>query len=369
MTKMIPIARPILDKKDIDFAVRALKSGRISSNGPFVKIFEKKFEKYLGGGHAVAVSNGTTALELGIKTLGIKSGDEVIVTNFTFAASINSIINCGATPVLADIKRSTWTTGLEEIKKKFTKKTKAIMLVHVYGQPCEIYEIKKFAKKKNIYLIEDCAEALGSKYKKRLVGLDGDCSCHSFFANKTITTGEGGMVVFKKKSHAKKASIVKNHGMSIFKRYLHEEVGSNYKMTNVQAALGVAQLSKIKKLISHRKKIFKFYDKHLLNDNLEKLPNNTWSENSYWYYAIIIKKKINRSLLIKNLTNKGIEVRPTFFPLNLMKPFSKYSKGSYKHSLFLGLNGICLPSSGLKKAEQAYIIKNLNKELKKFPKS
>jgi len=368
MPKLIPIARPILEKNDILHAVKALKSGRISSNGPFVKIFEKKFEKYIGGGHAVAVSNGTTALELGMKTLGIEAGDEIIVTNFTFAASINSIINCGAIPVLADIDRSTWTISLEEIKKKITKRTKAIMLVHIYGQPCKINEIKKFAKRKDYFLIEDCAEALGSKYKNKLVGLDGDCSCHSFFANKTITTGEGGMVVFKKRKYAKKASIVKNHGMSLNKRYLHDEVGSNYKMTNVQAALGVSQINKIKKLINFRKKIFKFYDKNLNNTFFEKLPKNNWSENSYWYYAIILKKNVNRNLLIKNLMKKGIEARPTFYPLSQMKPFLKYAKGSFKNSSDLGLNGICLPSSGLTRREQAYIVKNLDKEFRNLSK-
>tara|TARA_B100001093_G_scaffold495767_1_gene540615 strand:- start:5063 stop:6166 length:1104 start_codon:yes stop_codon:yes gene_type:complete len=360
----IPIARPIIDKKDISIATKALRSGWISSQGPFIKQFEKKFQTFLGGGYPITASNGTSALELGIKALGINPGDEIIVPNFTFAASINSIINCGAIPKILDVERNTWTIDIKLIKKSITKKTRAIMLVHIYGQPCKIDEIISFAKSKNILIIEDCAEALGSKYKKKLVGLHGDCSCHSFFANKTITTGEGGMVVFKKKKYFNKAQIIKNHGMSKLKKYIHEHVGSNYRLTNIQAAIGISQLNKIKKLINSRKKIFKFYDNNLENELFEKLPSNSWSENSYWYYAIILKKKINREKLINKLFKKGIEIRTTFYPLNLMKPFKNYSKMSYKNSEYLGLNGICLPSSGLKISEQKYIVKTLNKELK-----
>ena len=196
--KKISIANPILDKSDINIAYKVLKSKWISSRGEFVSKFEKKFQIFFKGGYPLSVSNGTSALELAIKSLGIKSGDEIIAPNFTFAASVNAIINCNVKPVLVDVEEDTWTISLDEIKKKISKKTKAIMMVHTYGQPCKIDEIKKFARKKDLFIIEDCAEALGAKYKGRLVGLDGDCSCHSFYANKTITTGEGGMIVSKK---------------------------------------------------------------------------------------------------------------------------------------------------------------------------
>ena len=314
----IPIAKPLIENDDIYIANKALKSGWISSKGPYVKKFERKFEKFLGGGYAVSVSNGTTALELGIKSLGIKPGDEIIVPNFTFAASINAVINCGVTPVLADVEDENWTIKLSEIKKKITKKTKAIMLVHIYGQPCYIDEIKKFSNQKKILIIEDCAEALGSRYKKKTVGLDGDCSCHSFFANKSITTGEGGMVVFKKKKIFEKALLIKNHGMSNKRKYFHEVVGSNYRLTNIQAAIGYSQLKKIKKIINIRKKIFDNYNKLLSDDYFYKIPSNNWSTNSYWLYYVIVKKKINRDKLIIKLLENGIEVSPTFYPLHLM---------------------------------------------------
>ena len=355
----IPLAKPLIENDDIYIVNKALKSGWISSKGPYIKKFEKKFQKFLGGGYAVSVSNGTAALELGIKSLGIKPGDEIIVPNFTFAASINAIINCGVIPVLADVEDGNWTIKLSEIKKKITKKTKAIMLVHVYGQPCYIDEIKKFSNQKKILIIEDCAEALGSRYKKKTVGLDGDCSCHSFFANKTMTTGEGGMVVFKNKKFFERAQIIKNHGMSHKKKYFHEFVGSNYRLTNIQAAIGYSQLKKIKKILNIRKKIFDNYNKLLSDDFFYKIPSNNWSTNSYWLYYIIVKKKINRDKLIKRLLAKGIEVRPTFYPLHLMNIYKDFAKGSFKNSEKIGFKGICLPSSGISFMQQKYIVSKL----------
>tara|TARA_B110000003_G_scaffold275351_1_gene317709 strand:- start:1813 stop:2904 length:1092 start_codon:yes stop_codon:yes gene_type:complete len=356
--KKISIANPILDKSDIKYGYKALKSGWISSRGKFVSKFEKEFQNFFKGGHSLTVSNGTSALELAIKSLGINNGDEIIAPNFTFAASVNAIINCNAKPVLVDVEKDTWTIDLDEIKKKITKKTKAIMMVHTLGQPCRIDEIKKFARNKNLFLIEDCAEALGAKYKGRLVGLDGDCSCHSFYANKTITTGEGGMVVFKKKKYFNKAKIIKNHGMSK-KKYFHEYIGSNYRLTNIQAAIGLSQIKKIKKLILLRKKIFNNYDKLLSDKLFYKIHRNNWSTNSYWLYYLIIKKKISRQKIIEKLSLKGIEVSPAFYPLNTMKIYQKYASGSFKNSQKIGFNGICLPSSGVTLSQQQFIVKSL----------
>lgn len=194
-----PIAQPEIGNKELQNVIKTVKSGWISSKGANIEIFEKKFSEYLKGGFSVSTSSGTTALQLALSSLGIGKNDEVIVPSFTFAGSINSIINTGAKPIIVDIEKDTWTIDINEIKKALTKKTKAIMIVHIYGQPCKIDEIKRFCKQKKLFLIEDCAESIGAKYKGRLVGLDGDCSCFSFFANKLITTGEGGMAVFKKK--------------------------------------------------------------------------------------------------------------------------------------------------------------------------
>tara|TARA_Y100000768_G_C23975299_1_gene682718 strand:- start:1424 stop:2524 length:1101 start_codon:yes stop_codon:yes gene_type:complete len=360
----IPLARPDIDNSEIRAVSKVIKSKWISSRGPLINKFELKFKNFLGGGYPVSVSNGTHALQLAITSIGLKPGDEIILPNLTFGASINAILNCGAKPVLVDVEKDTWTIDLNQIKKATNRKTKAIMLVHVYGISCKINQIKKFAKEKKLFLIEDCAEALGAKYKNKILGLHGDCSCHSFYANKTITTGEGGMVVFKKKSHYLNAIKIKNHGMSPKKKYFHDLVGSNYRLTNIQAAIGLEQLKKIKKLYNKRKNIFKIYD-NLIDDNFfKKLPKNNWSVNSYWLYVVIPKKKINRLKLIKFFKKKGIEISTTFYPLHKMKPFKKYKFGKFLNSEYVGNNGICLPSSGLNQKEQIYIAKTLNNAIK-----
>ena len=358
-----PIAQPDISQREIKNTIQAIKSGWISSKGAYILAFEKKFTEFLKGGFAVSTTSGTTALQLGMSALGISKNDEVIVPSFTFAGSINSIINCGAKPVLADVDIDSWTISLKSIKKLITKKTKAIMMVHIYGQPCKIDQIKKFCKLKKILLIEDCAEAVGARYKNRLVGLDGDCSCFSFFANKTITTGEGGMVVFKDEKIAEKAKILKNHGMSPDKSYWHNFVGFNYRMTNIQAAIGVAQIDRVSQLLLKRKKIFENYNKLLSRTkNIILLPSNKWSENSYWLYTIILKKD-DRDKILKSLQNRGIDARTSFYPLSIMPPYKKFAKKRCNVSEYLGLRGISLPSSNISLGEQKYIVNVLKEEL------
>lgn len=367
--KSYPIAEPQIGSSEITNVLNALKSGWISSRGYFISQFEKSFSRYLGGGYAVAVSSGTSALQAGIMALGLGKGDEILVPNFTFAASINSIINAGCKPILVDVCRYEWTIDIKQIENKITKKTRAIMAVHIYGQPCRIDEIKEIAKKNKLFVIEDCAEAIGAIYKERLVGLDFDCSCFSFFANKTITTGEGGMIVFKNKEHEIKARLIINHGMSIDRKYQHEIVGSNFRMTNIQAAIGLAQMKKIKNFISERKKIAKIYDKFFADiKNIELLPSNKWSQNSYWLYTLLLKKtsKHKLDLLINKLINRGIECRPGFGSLDQMKPYRKYADGNFKNSNLLSRQAISLPSVNLSRLDIEYIIKVFKQEFTKI---
>jgi perosamine synthetase len=364
-----PIVNLNIGNSEINNVINAMKSGWISSAGSFVSQFEKNFSKYIGGGYSTTTTSGTTALELALKSLKIGLGDEVILPNLSFAASINSIINVGAKPVVVDINPKTWTIDCNKILKKISNKTKAIMPVHIYGQPCEMDEILKIAKSKKLFVIEDSAEALGATYKNSKIGLHGDCSCFSFYANKMITTGEGGMVVFKKKKHLELANRIKNHGMSRKKFYFHEIIGSNYRMTNIQAAIGISQLKKIKSLISSRKKIFQYYNKKLKKYKFIKLlPENNWSTNSYWLYTILIEnlgiKK--REKLINNLLKKGIETRPAFYPFNAMKIYKKYCKDSYKFSTNIANNSISLPSTSISGYDQDLIINILLKEIKKL---
>ena len=369
--RKFPILQPDIGDEEINNLLECANTGWISSQGRFIKEFEVDFSGYLNGGHAVAVSSGTAALQLGMLALDIGANDEVIVPNFTFGASINAIIHVGAIPVLVDVDPDTWTLSLKAIEAAINKNTKAIMPVHLYGQSAHIDEINKIAKNNNLHIVEDCAEALGGTYKKRLIGRDGDATCFSFFANKLITTGEGGMVVFKDKKTADKAKIMRDHGMSPQKKYWHEFAGVNFRMTNMQASIGVAQLKKINHFLLKRKNVFQRYDKHFKsNSQLLLLPKNSWSENSYWLYTLVVSEftEKKRDKLLKALSDRGIDARPGFYPLHKMPPYQKYSNGSdYPISSFLGTSTINLPSSpGLTSDEIDHIAQIVINELERF---
>ena len=369
--RKFPILQPDIGDEEINNLLECANTGWISSQGRFIKEFEVDFSGYLNGGHAVAVSSGTAALQLGMLALDIGANDEVIVPNFTFGASINAIIHVGAIPVLVDVDPETWTLSLKAIEAAINKNTKAIMPVHLYGQAAHIDEINKIAKKNNLHIVEDCAEALGGTYKKRLIGRDGDATCFSFFANKLITTGEGGMVVFKDKKTADKAKIMRDHGMSPQKKYWHEFAGVNFRMTNMQASIGVAQLKKINNFLLKRKNVFQRYDKNFKsNSQLLLLPKNGWSENSYWLYTLVVSEftEKKRDKLLQALSDRGIDARPGFYPLHKMPPYQKYSNGSdYPISSFLGTSSINLPSSpGLTFDEIDHIAQIVINELERF---
>ena len=361
------VLEPDIGEQEISNVLECVTSGWISSQGRFIGKFEEAFAAYLGGGHTIAVANGTVALQLGLTALGIGAGDEVIVPDFTFGASINAIVHSGATPVLADVDKDNWTIDLAEMQRLLTPRTKAIMPVHIYGQPAHIDEIKAFADRNGLFIIEDCAEALGATYKNRRVGLDGDCGCFSFFANKSITTGEGGMVVFKDAEVAKRARVLRDHGMSPKKRYWHEHAGFNFRMTNMQAAIGVAQMDRIDELLDRKKMIFQTYDKLLSGvDSLSLLPSNDWSENACWLYTLILKGHAegSRDRLIANLGYRGIDARPGFYPMHEMEPYRAYGHGAYPVASYLSANSISLPSSfGLANEEIPHIIEIFLDEL------
>lgn len=368
----IPILEPSIGNQEIVNLIECANSGWISSQGPFIAEFERLFNQYFNVGDcSVAVSNGTVALHLALATLGIGPGDEVLVPNFTFAASINAIIHAGATPVLIDIDPETWTIDMEGVRKSFSESTKAIMPVHIYGQPAHIDEISNFARINNLLVIEDCAESLGATYKERRVGLDGDCGCFSFFANKVITTGEGGMLLFRDPEKAAHARILRDHGMSANKKYWHEYAGFNFRMTNMQAAIGVAQMARIDDFRMQRKDIFSLYRKNLVDHPLvEFMPRNAWSENSYWLFTIRIRgvnEKV-RDGIIKKMSLRGIDARPGFYPLHLMSPYERFgNKSGYPASIAISANMISLPSSSnLKKNDISYISNSLIDVLKEI---
>lgn len=365
-----PIANPQLTSLEATYVNKCLKDGWISSRGEFISNFQNEFSKYLGYGYSCAVSNGTAAIELAIKTFGFPKNSEIILPDFTFAASINAILNCGMKPVICDVRMDTWTIDYKKITSLITNKTKAILPVHIYGQPYHISEIVKIAKKNKLVIIDDCAEGLGATYKKKIVNRYADATCFSFFGNKSITTGEGGMVVFRKKNHYKKSKIIREHGMSPIKKYWHIDIGSNYRITNIQCAIGYAQMIRINNLIKKRKKVFDYYDLFLAsNKKIKFLPKNDWSTNSYWLYTILIDDIgiVKRNKLIKSLNQNGIETRNGFYNLSAMKIYKKYSKTLCVNSKYLSENTISLPTSvNLSKNQIKYICENLVLSLNKI---
>ncbi|HEY1040025.1 MAG TPA: aminotransferase class I/II-fold pyridoxal phosphate-dependent enzyme [Bacteroidia bacterium] len=344
-----PIMQPLLNGNELAYVSDCIKTGWISSQGAYVRRFEKEFAEYCGAEYAVAVSNGTVALHLALAALGIKEGDEVIVPDLTFAASINAIIYTGAIPVIVDVDRTTWTISVEDILKNLSPKTKAIMPVHLYGHPCHMDEIMGIAKKHNLYIIEDAAEAIGARYKGKHVGTIGDASTFSFFGNKTITTGEGGMVFFKNKEAYEKAMVLRDHGMSKTRRYWHDYVGFNYRMTNMQAAIGCAQLERINEFVEAKRKLATIYNEYLKESDCFILPPQAeWAVNGYWLYTAILKNEapLKRDDLMQKMMLNGVETRAVFFPLHEMPPYKNYkTKSTFENSKYISQQGISLPSS------------------------
>jgi perosamine synthetase len=344
-----PIMQPLLNGNELAYLADCINTGWISSQGAYVKRFEKDFAAFCGAQYPVAVSNGTVALHLALAAFDIKAGDEVIVPDLTFAASINAIIYTGATPVLVDIDPVTWTISVEEIEKNISPRTRAIMPVHLYGHPAHMDEILALAKKHGLLVIEDAAEAIGGKYKERHVGSIGDAATFSFFGNKTITTGEGGMVFFNDKKAYEKAIVLRDHGMSKEKKYWHDYVGFNYRMTNLQAAIGCAQLERINEFVAAKKKLATFYN-HLLHETtaFHLPPEESWAVNGYWLYTAVLKSDagLTRDTLIEKLLKNGIETRPAFYPLHEMPPYRNFpTKSKFENSKRVSANGLSFPSS------------------------
>jgi perosamine synthetase len=345
----IPIMEPLLDGNELAYVSDCIKTGWISSQGAYVRRFEKEFAEYCEAKYPLAVSNGTVALHLALAALDIGPGDEVLVPDITFAASINAIIYTGATPVIVDIDRTTWTISLADIEKNINSKTKAIMPVHLYGHPCHMDEIFAIAKKHKLLIVEDCAEAIGSLYKGKHVGIEADAATFSFFGNKTITTGEGGMVFFKNEKDYEKALVLRDHGMSKTKKYWHELVGFNYRMTNLQGALGCAQLERIEDFVAKKRALANTYNTILSEFNCFELPpQEEWAKCGFWLYTALLKKEslITRDQLIEKLLRNGVETRPAFYPMHLMPPYKDYpTKSTFENSLFISQQGISFPSS------------------------
>ena len=363
-----PVSEPELGGNELEYVTNCIKTNWISSAGKYVRDFEAMVAKYCDAPYAAAVSNGTVALHLALDALGIGKGDEVIVPDLTFAASINAIIYCGATPVIVDIDATTWNICPKATERAITPKTKAIMPVHLYGLPAEMDTIRSLAKKHNLLIVEDAAEAIGSIYKGKKAGSMSDVATFSFYGNKTITTGEGGMVLFQDEETYKKAIVLRDHGMDKNKRYWHNFVGYNYRLTNLQAAIGVAQMERIDDIVARKIELGKLYNEGLKDMTEFQLPASFEDViNTYWLYTIVLNDncELDRDTLIGKLQQNGIETRPVFYPLHEMPPYQQYVRDEqYPVADRVSKRGICLPSYlSLQPSEIEFICGVLRKQV------
>jgi perosamine synthetase len=340
---MIPISKPNIAELEISLVTDAVSSGWVSSLGPYLEQFEREFAEYCGVKHCISTSNGTVAIHLALVVLGVGAGDEVIIPDLTFAATANAVILAGAKPVLADVRRSDWCLDPESVRKKVTARTKAIIPVHLYGHPCEMNALQSIAEEHNLKIVEDAAEAHGAEYHGRRVGSLGDCATFSFYGNKIITTGEGGCITTNSDAFAERARLLRDHGMSKEHRYWHTEVGFNYRMTNLQAALGVAQLKRIGHFMQERDRIINSYRHNLEPHGLLLNPHLEGTRPVNWLTSVVLPQgnRDSRNTLLADLKEKGIETRTFFYPMSEM-PI--YKGKSNPVSLELSERGFNLPT-------------------------
>ena len=340
---MIPVYQPYLCGREKEYVNQCLDSSWISSKGEFIERFETSFATYIGVSYATTVSNGTVALHLALAALDLQAGDEVIVPTFTYIASVNTILQAGATPVYVDSLVTTWQMDPEDVCRKITPRTKAVMAVHLYGLACDMDALRRICDEHQLWLIEDCAEAFGSYYKGFHVGTFGDIATFSFFGNKTITTGEGGMVVTDNKTLMDKAYHLKTQGVSLLREYWHDVVGYNYRMTNICAAIGLAQLEQADEILAKKRQIAEWYRNGLDGLSLHMQKETKDTIHSYWMCSILLATPMACSSLREYLKERGIETRPFFWPAHVL-PHTQ-CEGNFPGALYISARGINLPSS------------------------
>jgi len=363
MSKHVYLDAPSIGKIEKKYLSKAIDSGYISTVGPYVPEFEKLFAGYVKVKKAVSTQNGTAALHISLYELGIGRGDEVIAPALTFVASVNPVLYVGATPVFADVDIRTWDIDPADIKRKITKRTKAIIPVHFYGNPCKMDEIMDIAKKYGLYVIEDATESLGAIYKNKHTGTFGDLGCFSFNGNKIISTGGGGMVAGNNIKRLEHIKFLVNQARDESKGYYHPELGFNYRMTNIEAALGLAQMKRLKGFLAKKKRFNHIYKKELRDlkciDFQEGYKN---AESSCWLSCIMFKKDINVSYLQDAMKKKNIVTRRVFMPLPEFPMYKVYNKNRYKNSYQIYKRALCLPSSTLNSEDNIYYVCKVLKE-------
>lgn len=372
MSKFIPVCEPFLDGNELSYITEAVKTGWISSSGKFVAKFEEEFAKYCDTKYGVAVTNGTAALHLGLKALGVGEGDEVIIPDFTMIATAFAVCYTGAVPIFVDSDKDTWNIDWSKIEEKITPKTKAIIPVHIFGYPCEMDEINEIAKRHNLYVLEDAAESHGALYKGRKTGSLGDIAAFSFYANKILTTGEGGAVVTNNEDFYKQVKYYKNMCFPLDgpRNYIHNDIGFNYRMSNIHAAIALAQVEKADEYREMRIKNGTLYRDLLQDvDGISFQKEESHSTNVYWMNSVKLDPKKfgrDREEVVTLLKEKGIDTRVLFVGMHRQPSLLKYgvsAKGDFSASDDLAANGFYLPSaSSLQESDIEYIC-NTIKEL------
>lgn len=352
MSKFIPVNEPLLNGNEKKYLNECIDTGWISSEGPFIKRFEQEFAARVGRKFAVAVSNGTVAIDAAITALDIKVGDEVILPTFTIISCISQIVRVGAKPVLIDCNPLTWNMDVDQIESKITPKTKAIMIVHIYGLPVDVAPLLILAKKYNLRVIEDAAEMHGQTYNGKPCGSFGDISTFSFYPNKHVTTGEGGMIVTDDESLYRRCQSLRNLCFQPHKRFVHEEIGWNLRMTNLQAAIGTAQLERLDEFVSRKRAMGKLYTELLcdMHDVIQlPLAETNFAQNIYWVYGVILKDNapFDAEFAMKELGARGVGTRPFFYPMHLQPVFKR--QGLFKDEIYpvaerIAQRGFYLPS-------------------------
>lgn len=366
MQQPIPVNTPLLNGNELKYVTECIETGWISSEGPFITKFEEKFSAYVGCEYGIAVSNGSAALDIAIKALNIGIGDEVIMPAFTIISPAQSVVTAGATPILVDSDTDTWNMDVAQIEAKITSRTKAILVVHIYGLPVDMDPIMALAKKYNLKIIEDAAEVHGQTYNGKMCGSFGDISIFSFYPNKHITTGEGGMLLTNDKALAERCKKLRNlcfepNGP----RFIHHELGWNYRMTNLQAALGLAQLEQIDRFIEIKRKMGTAYQNQLsfLKENGYQLPlaKTDFATNIYWVFGLVAPTEQEKERLVNYLTENKIGTRPFFWCIHeqpVFKNMGLFEGESYPVSEKLARNGFYIPSGlGLTDEQQLEVIK------------
>jgi perosamine synthetase len=351
MSDFIPVNEPLLDGNEKKYLSECIDTGWISSEGPFVKRFEDEFSKRMGRKHGIAVTNGTSALDAAVEALGIGPGDEVILPTFTIISCILQIKRSGAKPILIDSDPITWNMDVKLIESKISKKTKAIMVVHIYGLPVDMDPVLELCKKYKLKLIEDSAEMIGQTYKNRPCGSFGDISTVSFYSNKHITTGEGGMILTDDESIAENCREIRNLYFQPKKRFVHQRLGWNMRMTNIQAALGLAQLERLDEFVQKKRWIGNKYNDLLKNLGGVQLPlkETDFASNIYWVYGLVLDDSLKYDTyeIMKNLSENAVGCRPFFYPLHKQPVFREeglFKDESYPVAEGLYKRGFYIPS-------------------------